>query len=347
MARSRQHAAVTALFLSVLPVSAARLPAAEPEPAVTLGVNYCDWQDRFGTEASLRAMHHLQKSGVRDVVFVPTWYQRTYASTSIHRLTGKTPGDQGLMTDLRRARKLGFRVGLKHHIDPEDRMPRSNISFDSAQEFEEWWEDYRDITLHYARMAKLCGVSDFSVGCELSGVSIHPYTSYWIALIKELRQMFGENGPRITYSARHQNVPNIGFLDKLDYIGINAWPYFHDTGTVTVAAIRKSWRKSIYFPEAFQTSRKLERHPAEEGHDVDFFDYIRMVSKLYRKPVALTEFGCQSKQGILTKGGEIDVEVAIAVDIASRTAAPVAGELDGRSLGDIDEVAPSFVAKED
>jgi len=275
--------------------------AADPEPAVVLGVNFCDWQDRFGTEESLRAMHYLQKMGMRDIVFTPTWYQKTYASTTIHRLPAKTPGDQRLMTDLRRAVKLGFRVGLKHHIDPEDRIPRSNIAFDSRRDFELWWKNYRDLTLHYARMAKLNNIQDFSVGCELSGVSVHPYTSYWVALIKELRQMFGENGPRITYSARHQNVANIAFLDELDYIGINAWPYFHEGGTVTVASIGQSWRRSIYFPEAFQTSRKFERRPGEEGQDLDFFDYIRLVSRLYKKPVVLTEFGCQSKQGILTK----------------------------------------------
>ena len=285
----------------VLVLLARPVLAEDPVPAVALGVNFCDWEDRFGTEASLRAMHALQKAGIRDVVLVPTWYQKTYASTSIHRLPTKTPGDQGLMTDLRRARKLGFRVGLKHHIDPEDRIPRSNISFDSLRDFEEWWKSYRDVTLHYARMAKLCNVSDFSVGCELSGVAVYPYTSYWLALIKELRQMFGENGPLITYSARHQNVANLGFLDEIDYIGVNAWPYFHDTGTVTVDTIRQSWRKSIYFPEAFQTSRKFERRPSEQGHDMDFFDYLRLLSRLYKKPIALTEFGCQSKQGILTK----------------------------------------------
>lgn len=274
---------------------------AKSASAVSLGVNFCDWQDRYGSQESLRALQDLRKVGVRDVVFIPTWYQKHGRATSISRIRKKTSADKGLMTDIRRSAQLGFDTGIKFHIDTEDNTPRSNISFQSFSDFELWWKEYRDVALHYARMAKLCNVGHYSVGCELSGVTIHPYTSHWVALIKEIRTLFGKDGPKITYSARHQNVANIGFLDKLDYIGLNAWPYFHDTGTVTVQTIRKSWRKSIYYPEAFRTSRRLKAGMSEHGHDMDFFDFIRFISRLYDKPIVLTELGCQSKQGILTK----------------------------------------------
>ena len=44
---------------------------------------------------------------------------------------------------------------------------------------------------------------------------------------------------------------NIEFLTELDYIGINAWPYFRKFDVVSVGNIRKAWREAIFFTETF------------------------------------------------------------------------------------------------
>jgi prepilin-type processing-associated H-X9-DG protein len=273
---------------------------------LALGVNYCDWENRFGSPESGKALEHLRQIGVTRVMFVPTWYQATPQSKEIHRLPGRTPDDAGLAADMRKARGLGFSVGLKLHIDPEDGSPRSAIAFENVKDFEAWFANYRRALKAYAILAAECGAEHFCVGCELSGVTTHPYTEYWRTLIRELRLLF-DNRPaarhvRLTYAARHQGAANIGFWDDLDYIGINAWPYFPSYTTVNLGNVRQTWRRAIYEPEVIAPPGSTNSTPPPgSSYTLDFFDFVRLLGRQFGKPVAFTELGCQSKGGALTR----------------------------------------------
>jgi hypothetical protein len=240
------------------------------------------------------------------VNFTPTWYQATPKSTEIHRLPGRTPDDAGLAADMRKARGLGFSVGLKLHVDTEDGSSRSGIAFDDHKEFETWFANYRRILKAYAVLAADCGAEHFTVGCELSGVTTLAHTEHWRSLIRELRILF-DNRPaarhvRLTYASRHQSAASLGFWEDLDYIGINAWPYFAPYTTVNLSNARQTWRRAIYHPEPQPLAGSSNGPPAtSSGYTLDFFDFVRLLGRQFGKPVVLTELGCQSKEGVLTR----------------------------------------------
>lgn len=267
---------------------------------VTLGVNFSDWQNLFGSNDSEKALRHLQGLPVTRVMFTPTWYQEACDSTEIRRLKGRTPDDKALARDLRKAKEMGFVTGIKFHIDPEDGSARSRIGFTDMRDFEAWFANYSAIAMRYARLANECGATHFSVGCELSNVTRLEHTERWRELIREVRKALerGGNEPAITYAARHQNVLNIGFLGDLDYIGINTWPYFYEYATLNLSNVRRSWRRTVYFPETFSTNSP---NGNEKGYPLDFFDFLCLLGNQYGKPIMLTELGCQSKEGALTR----------------------------------------------
>lgn len=268
--------------------------------ALRLGVNFADWNDAFDTTASREALEHLRGTGLGLAVFVPTWYQDALDAVEIRALPGNTPREETLAADLRRARDMGFETGIKVHIDPLDGEARHHIAFQTEAAFLHWWSQYRELILRHAGIARDTGCSIFFVGTELSGLTGHPYTQHWRALIADVRRALGP-AVRISYAARHQNIANIAFLDDLDVIGVNAWPYFRVEGAVTVDSLRRSWRAARYYAEDFVSSRGWTNTYEAVGFDIDFFGFLRWVAETYDKPICISEVGCQSRQGALTR----------------------------------------------
>lgn len=312
--RSRLHATPLPLALvAALCLAGCRPPAPPalrsadppaprgPAPNIRIGVNYADWNNDFGTPASEEALRHLHALGVRHVTYVPTWYQEHAGATNIHRLEGNTPDDDALIMDMRRARAMGFTLGLKLHVDLYDSSARSRIAFQDGDLFDAWWANYTRIIEHYAVIARENRVELFSVGCELSSVAIPPYTEHWRRLITSVRETLAPHGGTVTYTARHQNVANLGFLDALDVIGINAWPYFEITPPVDLEAVRSAWREAMYYSESFAGLGEDPMTYASKGYAMDFFAYLRWIAALYDRPVVITEVGCPSRQGALER----------------------------------------------
>ena len=254
--------------------------------AIAPGMNYCNWDGRYGSEESHKMIARLADIGFRRLILTPTYYQHRADSTDIypdrrHSREATSPTIDQLASDIQLAHELGMEVGLKMHVDPEDETPRGDIKLRSAADHETWMASYRRVLFPLADLAKAHNVEHFYVGCELSGVANPPHTAAWRGLVRELRARL-PSATRLTYASQHHNTYNVQWLGDLDYIGINAWPYFRPTRALSVAALKHRWRSVIYMVHDRQ---------------VDFFDYVRFIARMFDKPIVLTELGCQSKIG--------------------------------------------------
>jgi len=258
---------------------------------ITPGMNYCDWGGRYGSDGSHRMIRYLADVGIRKLVLTPTYYQRQADSTEIyedrqHSREAATPTREQLESDIRLAHELGMEVGLKLHIDPEDETPRGDIELKDGKDYQKWLASYRRVLLEMVDLAKANDVEHFYVGCELSGVVNYPHTGEWRTLISAVRERFLPKKPKLTFASQHTNTYNIQFWDELDYIGINAWPYFKPSSELSIPALKKQWQSVIFMVRDKQ---------------VGFFDYVHFIARTFGRPVVLTEFGCQSKSGAATQ----------------------------------------------
>ena len=217
-----------------------------------------DGYDGPGLKASLEQIKAL---GATYVEFVPTWYQPTMTSDDISS-TPQTVSDAGLVRAITLAHELGLQVFLKPHVDLPDpaTQPRSLIAPDDP---DAWYASYTTFITHYAQIAEATGVEEFSVGTELDSMTSD--TPRWCAVIQAVREQY--HG-QLTYAAG-SNWDTIAFWDKLDIIGVDAYPRLTVTPTTDVETLAKSWQwvvdaaqtlsakwgKKVLFTEAGFTSQ--------------------------------------------------------------------------------------------
>lgn len=132
------------------------------------------------------------------------------------------------------------------------------------KKWENWFANYRDYILHYAKLAQDNKVEMFVIGDNLWPAT--QYEQQWRKLIHEIRTIYKG---QITYAAGTQEYDKIKFWEALDYVGINA--YFK-VGAKTRREQFKSYVKGWQ-----QVSNKLEQ----------FYNEVR-------RPILFTEAGAPS-----------------------------------------------------
>ena len=90
--------------------------------------------------------------------------------------------------------------------------------------------------------------------------------TYWKGLIQKIKKIYKG---KITYAENWDTYKNVPFINKLDYIGIDAYFPLAKEQTPTVAVIEKAWK------------------PIKVA--------IKELNVKYQKPILFTEFGYQSK----------------------------------------------------
>ena len=128
---------------------------------------------------------------------------------------------------------------------------RSNVTLDSEEEWDKWFQSYRVNMLHYARMAQNTGVELFCVGTELR-TSIKKQPAAWRQLITEIKTIYQG---KLTYAANwYDEYEHIGFWDQLDYIGIQAYFPLTPNKNPDLETIKKGWEPHIKALESFSNS---------------------------------------------------------------------------------------------
>ena len=224
------------------------------------------------------SLDKLKSTGANYVSFIIPYYQADTNSTVINR-GGNTPTDAALISAITYAHSIGLKVSLKIHAETHDHGWRANIN---PTDRTAWFTSYGNILKHYATLAKNNNVEQIVIGTELIKMASDrenpTNTANWKKMIADMRAIYSG---KLTYGANWgdgggfaEEVNQIKFWDKLDYIGVSAyyWLAPNDPGVATVENLSASWED--------WDNRKL-----------------KVVSDQWNKPILFTEIGYRSITG--------------------------------------------------
>ncbi|AZQ57781.1 hypothetical protein EJ994_02795 [Maribacter sp. MJ134] len=219
----------------------------------------------------------LIKANVEWVAVIPFLYQEDETTKRVNvpdDPNSFTRRDSSFIKTIRTLHKKGLKVHLKPHLWMSSGW-RSNITLDSNEDWDAWFESYRINMMRYAKIAALTKTELFCVGTELR-TSIKRQPEKWNGLIDEIKEIYkGE----LTYAANwYDEYEHVGFWDRLDYIGIQA-----------------------YFPLTKMENPDLET--IEKGWDKHILE-LKGVHEKYEKPILFTEVGYKSESNATIKPWE-------------------------------------------
>jgi len=243
--RERYITAIFGTFLILTALSAiyglGQARGTIPYPMFQKGMNYVTWrQDAFATPKSDESIASMAKIGVNFVAIVTTWYQDAYNSTEM-KANDRTPSDSSIRHAIATAHEQNMFVMLKPHIDliDESGASRSDIGFQSDEDWDTWFSNYEKFIVYYARMAEAEHVEMLCIGTELTFAASR--SEEWRnRIIPKVRKAFSG---RITYAANWDDYADVTFWDRLDYVGIDAYFPLADGANPDIDEIRDGWRK--------------------------------------------------------------------------------------------------------
>ncbi len=172
----------------------------------------------WGTDQMVRTMHELKDLGVNWITIHPyagIAADGTVGGKGIERMYRDTTW---LTRPIAEAHRLGLKIMIKPHLAYWG-SPfgwRGEISFDSEEEWQRFFETYE---VWIAHVAELCRDADgFVVGTELDR-TVHDERR-WRQVIEAVRK---RTEAPLTYSASWEAYERVPFWDALDVIGIQSY----------------------------------------------------------------------------------------------------------------------------
>lgn len=232
----------------------------------------------FGwSEDNTEAITSLVRANVEWVAVIPFLYQKdekTKVMNTPENPKNYSRRDSSFIRSINDLHKKGLRVHLKPHLWMSNGW-RSNITLNTTEEWDTWFESYRMNMLRYAKIAAETNVELFCVGTELR-TSIKTQPKKWEGLIDEIRIIYkGE----LTYAANwYDEYEYVSFWNKLDYIGIQAYFPLTKVKNPDLETIEKGWKKPL--------------------------KALKAVHEKYEKPILFTEVGYKSEANATIKPWE-------------------------------------------
>jgi hypothetical protein len=246
-------------------------------------------------------LDRLQRLGANAVSLMPFAFQEARNRPRLafvhRRPEGET--DTGLVQAARLARARGMKVMWKPHLWVRGEGWPGEVQMASEADWAAWWGSYRRYVLHHAFLARWAGADLFSVGCELSRTV--PRLAEWRDLIAAVRVLFPG---AVTYASNWGwDFDQVGFWDRLDYAGVDAYDPLAASpaaaradlarGAAAVAkhlaAVSRRAGKPVLLTEVgFAARRAAWVAPHEEGGDYSEEDqatsYEVLLAALDRRP---------------------------------------------------------------
>ena len=179
----------------------------------------------------------IAATGANVVSFVLPSYQENAGSTSIFIDLRKAPNDRRLLELMAYAHGRGLQVAMMPVVlleNPRQDEWRGKIS---PEDWDTWWDNYRNIVIRYAKLAQWGQADLYTLGSEL--VSTEAFTGKWRKLIADVRKIY--NG-KLCYSANWDHFRPIEWWDALDVVGMTS--YYDLTGgeEPTIEHLLKAWK---------------------------------------------------------------------------------------------------------
>jgi hypothetical protein len=183
-----------------------------------------------------KSIDQIAGVGADTVEFIIDNYQENGSSTQIYIDQRTSPSADRLAELIAYAKHKGLRVILMPIVlldHPKGNEWRGTIRPD---QWEDWFDSYRDMLTHYTAIAQKSHVDVLAVGSEL--LSTESHLDEWSQTIQRVRK---EYTGQITYSANWDHYQRIPFWDQLDFVGINSYYTLGKNDKVTVPDILKAW----------------------------------------------------------------------------------------------------------
>lgn len=180
----------------------------------------------------------IADAGANAICLSVAGYQENCASTSIFIDARRTPGTERLKSLVGHAHKEGLRVMLMPIVlleNPRAGEWRGKIG---PKNWDDWWEDYNNYILHYARIAQASGVEVLAVGSELVSTE-KDHAKRWRSLIARVRKTYKGH---LIYSANWDHYRPVSWWDAVDIVGMTTYYDLTSGKEPTVSRLTKSWR---------------------------------------------------------------------------------------------------------
>lgn len=245
------------------------MPRPRPKPNDDLGfikgMSFVSWsEEAYGNPLADQALEDLAQTGTTWVAIIANTLQKDNNSTEIDTLRNS---DESIIHAIQKAHSLNLNIMLKPHVDfsadTEHWRGQIGQNFDATQ-WDQWFNSYSKMILHYAKLAEENGVEMFCIGTELN--IPQQQTALFQKLVEDVRMVF--SGP-ITYASNWDAYEH-EWWSSVDYIGVDAYFPLTDTRAPTIDQVVNSWAAIV---------PKLES-----------------VSKKWNRPLIFTEIGYSSQE---------------------------------------------------
>jgi hypothetical protein len=201
--------------------SDASLPSINSTTPFAKGCIITSWQyDHYTKPVVDETLNQLQSIGCTWISIVTTWYQKQANDpmiASIDNQSPATPSREGIVDLISKIRRTGMTPILKPHVDILDESWRGFIEFDQAEDWQAWFDSYRNFIAFHADIAQEYQLKLLIIGTELKGTT---HRDEWFDIIALVRSIFDG---KIVYAANHDHYDAIPFWQDLDYIGIDGY----------------------------------------------------------------------------------------------------------------------------
>ena len=234
------------------------------------------------TDASIDG---LIKANIEWVAVIPFIGQEDETSKTVRQPIKSdaawTRRDSAYINTIKDLHEKNLHVQLKPHLWTFSGW-RSNVSHDTDEDWNVWFDSYENYVLRYARMAEHTGVELFCIGTELK-TSIKKQPERWQQLIIKIKKLYSG---QLTYAANwHDEYEYIDFWPDLDFIGIQA-----------------------YFP--LTTTKNPDLQTIKNGWDTHI-EKLEVLHNQYQKPILFTEVGYRSDVSATIKPWEWDETLSL------------------------------------
>lgn len=217
----------------------------------------------YGTAASEETVRELARLGCNWVAITPFGRQWDLQHTQIQMdfEASFASNSQAIIRMVEQAHRYGLRVMLVPHLwIDRPGLWRGEINPGTEERWQQWFASYTRFVTSWAAVAEQSQVELFSIGVELKSSS-QTRVADWHRVIDAIQ---GQYHGLLTYSANWDEETQVGFWDRLDLVGINAFYPLAEHKGAGLAELRAGGR---------ERARRLGEWARREGRSVMFTEF--------------------------------------------------------------------------
>ena len=186
----------------------------------------------------INLLTEMKQAGASHAAIVVPWYMKTSKDTEIFAHPRFTAPMKTVRRTIKDARKLGMKIFLFPILRVEDKSDGGWRGVLEPKNLDEFFNNYLEYILRFAKLAEELKVPLLCVGSELSSMEVHE--GRWREVIAQVRKVYGGE---IVYSANWDHYAKVRFFDALDYAGVTGYFELAKEGEEpTVEELVHAWR---------------------------------------------------------------------------------------------------------